>query len=1158
MSKYTFSFLTVLFACSLLLSHSNIRKHPTLEYPEKTTQTLLNINNWAGWIYWDGISGYDPVGNLGVIYPRGTAGVVHSDGIVWGGFTNDGTTPALRAGGQYYYAGTQPGKIISLGVAQNPGDPEVQIYRIRSDYLTVSDVELRRDAAEINLVHPSQVTQAMIDGVRAGYTRAWNQWPGDLGAPYYDHNGNGIWDPGIDEPGLLNAQQVIWFACNDLDSGLTTYLLGSPPMGIELQVTMWGYKTGSGMWEAAYRRYRLINKSGYPIDSMYVGQFSDPNVGYLYDDVVGCDSVISLGFAYNGEPGDSYFDAFGIPPPAIGYVILQGPIVPSPGDTALFNFQKKADFKNLPMTSFGYCLAGSAEWDDPDLHTYDGTLQWYNYLRGFLPLRDIMNPYPFTHRGTWAITKFPLNGDPVSGIGDVDGIGYNFAPSDRRIAVCSGPFTLLNGDTQEVVLAIVGGLGTDYLQSVAEMKKNVINIKNGYGEPVFLPAAKVNVNFPNNQQSDVHYQVNLQDLSSVNSCEVFFEPQQGSEPPFNLDLYDDGQHGDSLAGDQIWGNSITVTNRQYPYRADLIANQAASIDTFPGLIRDIRLRPEPQLSGWQLNWENGLQDNSLNSGETVHYRFTVKNIDLNNNISQFTVAHAGYGGTYNAGISPGKMVSSDSFYLVVTAPLGTDSVTARYFIDFDGHTLQKSITFPVANWTPPASWGDTLWVRSVWGVTENLFPVVADATLLNGHRYRLTFFEDLVSGIVHWQLIDETSGQLKVDKGISTNNPFYAHPVVDGIIFIMKESIPDFKSFQVVANGAGPIDPPEMGCFAFNNNGFPLLFNARYPQGTDRPTAGVQQSTNMSVWGVHTGMTRSNDGTYSYFIYRITRNANNWDSIIPYDYEMRFTSAGGYANWAFENEETYRVPFELWSLGIHTLNDPSDDYRMIPWVLNDAGPFAPDDSVYNINPSDHVVSENSDDPYMDWVYWRHPADRTPGTAGYDDFVSRSLAGRYFPNTGDTEAMIRITLVNLDGGDVNDPAFPANLDAVIPEEGTIFRIITTKPNLPGDTLQVIASLTGLNKAVPPYTYELWQNYPNPFNPTTTIRFSLGAAEKVKLEIFNVLGQRIGTLLDRWLPAGKYREIWDARNEAGLKLGSGIYFYRITAGDYVQTRKMILLK
>ena len=195
------------------------------------------------------------------------------------------------------------------------------------------------------MIDPTQVTQAMIDTVRAQYARAWNQWPGDRGAPYYDHNANGIWDPGIDEPGLLNAHQVIWFVCNDLDPSLTNFLYGSPPMGIELQVTMWGFKSLTGMGQAAYRRYRFINKSGYPIDSMYVSQFSDPDVGTYTDDVVGCDSVISLGFGYNGDPDDPDFQAFGLAPAAIGYVLLQGPIVPSPGDTALFNFQKKEMFE---------------------------------------------------------------------------------------------------------------------------------------------------------------------------------------------------------------------------------------------------------------------------------------------------------------------------------------------------------------------------------------------------------------------------------------------------------------------------------------------------------------------------------------------------------------------------------------------------------------------------------------------------------------------------------------------------------------------------------------------------------------------------------------------------------------------------------------------
>ena len=76
MSRYYLSFLLLLLNIpSINYAESNLLNKPTTEFPAKTTQTLLNINNWTGWIYWDGRSGNNPVGNSGVIYPRGTAGL---------------------------------------------------------------------------------------------------------------------------------------------------------------------------------------------------------------------------------------------------------------------------------------------------------------------------------------------------------------------------------------------------------------------------------------------------------------------------------------------------------------------------------------------------------------------------------------------------------------------------------------------------------------------------------------------------------------------------------------------------------------------------------------------------------------------------------------------------------------------------------------------------------------------------------------------------------------------------------------------------------------------------------------------------------------------------------------------------------------------------
>ncbi len=88
---------------------------------------------------------------------------------------------------------------------------------------------------------------------------------------------------------------------------------------------------------------------------------------------------------------------------------------------------------------------------------------------------------------------------------------------------------------------------------------------------------------------------------------------------------------------------------------------------------------------------------------------------------------------------------------------------------------------------------------------------------------------------------------------------------------------------------------------------------------------------------------------------------------------------------------------------------------------------------------------------------------------------------------------------------------------------------------------------------PTEFSLSQNYPNPFNPSTEISFALPSASDVKLEVFNIMGQRVATLLDQHLEAGNHNVIWD-----GSQVASGIYFYRLDAGEFTKTRKMVLLK
>lgn len=113
-----------------------------------------------------------------------------------------------------------------------------------------------------------------------------------------------------------------------------------------------------------------------------------------------------------------------------------------------------------------------------------------------------------------------------------------------------------------------------------------------------------------------------------------------------------------------------------------------------------------------------------------------------------------------------------------------------------------------------------------------------------------------------------------------------------------------------------------------------------------------------------------------------------------------------------------------------------------------------------------------------------------------------------------------------------------------------------PYMPPPPPKVIA---GGDKGNLPRQTELFQNYPNPFNPTTQIQFALAKTEKVRLEVFNILGQRVRTLLSgEELAAGPYSFVWDGRDDGGTPVSSGLYVYKLRTPTFLQTKKMMLLK
>jgi flagellar hook assembly protein FlgD len=90
------------------------------------------------------------------------------------------------------------------------------------------------------------------------------------------------------------------------------------------------------------------------------------------------------------------------------------------------------------------------------------------------------------------------------------------------------------------------------------------------------------------------------------------------------------------------------------------------------------------------------------------------------------------------------------------------------------------------------------------------------------------------------------------------------------------------------------------------------------------------------------------------------------------------------------------------------------------------------------------------------------------------------------------------------------------------------------------------------------FYLAQNYPNPFNPETTVEFALPKPSHVKLQIYNLLGQPIRTLIDEKIDAGFNSIKWEGRDDGGRQMPSGVYLYQMRAGSFVATRKLVLMR
>jgi hypothetical protein len=161
-------------------------------------------------------------------------------------------------------------------------------------------------------------------------------------------------------------------------------------------------------------------------------------------------------------------------------------------------------------------------------------------------------------------------------------------------------------------------------------------------------------------------------------------------------------------------------------------------------------------------------------------------------------------------------------------------------------------------------------------------------------------------------------------------------------------------------------------------------------------------------------------------------------------------------------------------------------------------------------------------------------------------------------------------LKADGYDVRLSA--SNIELVFPDGS----VLTTPLNFDGKDIDMLSATDGMARelldeayrqlgleksATLPKAFALSQNSPNPFNPSTTISYSIPDNSQelaVKLSVYNIRGQLVITLVDDSQGPGTYNINWDGTDSLGRQVSSGVYFYRLVAGDFVSTRKMVVLK
>ncbi|MBI5868078.1 MAG: T9SS type A sorting domain-containing protein, partial [candidate division Zixibacteria bacterium] len=202
-----------------------------------------------------------------------------------------------------------------------------------------------------------------------------------------------------------------------------------------------------------------------------------------------------------------------------------------------------------------------------------------------------------------------------------------------------------------------------------------------------------------------------------------------------------------------------------------------------------------------------------------------------------------------------------------------------------------------------------------------------------------------------------------------------------------------------------------------------------------------------------------------------------------------------------------------------------------------------------------------------WLKMRHSVIRDYGRTGYSSYKSNSdlgvFKGEYGNNRISTgaqcdECVVRCVVHTAKTSSDTLKAEMNYWDSVPPPSWWFGGRVDYTPWLTSPPLGKVSSQLAAEPTVVPANFVVGQNYPNPFNPSTVIEFVLPKASRIRVTVYNVLGQVVKALADRVYPMGRHQLAWDGTDNVGRPAASGIYFYRVVTDESAESKKMVLLR